>query len=269
MVDEVSMVDDVLFKFMVESLIDTDPGIKILLVGDFKQLPPVENKFCHTSPLWNKVRAVELTEIHRQTDRDFLEALDDVREGRTTENTRRLIKERSVEEFPDEATVLTPFRRVAEDYNNDRLLELGETVYTSQAGMLKGDKWIANKIPEVLSYCRKARIIMLTNHPEGLWANGTAGKIEDADSESVTVCLERGNKVKVFRERHELLDGEGRPKIIFRQFPFQLAYAITIHKSQGMTIDKVAVDMDGHFAPGMTYVAMSRCRSKEGLYLIK
>jgi ATP-dependent exoDNAse (exonuclease V) alpha subunit len=108
---------------------------------------------------------------------------------------------------------------------------------------------------------------MLSNNPEGLWVNGSLGTITEAAEGEVQVDLDRGGVVSVYTTRFELLKGDGSVATAFEQLPFQLGYAITIHKSQGLTLDKVVIDMDNHFSDGMTYVAMSRCRSKEGMFL--
>lgn len=268
MIDEVSMVNAELFDFIIEKFNEYTTNMRFLFVGDFFQLPPVEGEFCNRSKYWPDVKVQTLTHIHRQKDMDFIDALNDIRENNMrTEAVTTLLRERSVEEFPDDAVVITPRRNVASDFNHDRLHSLGNTIHTYEAGILKG-KWKDNKIPKILNYAKDARVLMLTNDPNGQWVNGSSGCIRDIRGSSVCIELDKGNHIEVVPQEHELLNGSGRPVLIFKQYPFQLGYAITIHKSQGMTMDKVAVDMENHFVYGMTYVALSRCRTREGLYLL-
>ena len=268
MIDEVSMVSDELFDFIIEKFNEYTTNMRFLFVGDFSQLPPVEGGFCNKSRHWPNVKVQTLTHIHRQKDMGFIDALNDIRENNMrTEAVKTLLRERSVEEFPDDAVVITPRRAVASDFNHDRLHSVGNEIHTYEAGILKG-KWKDNKIPKTLNYAKEARVLMLTNDPERQWVNGSTGCIKDIKGSRVSIELDKGNIIEVFPQEHELLNGSGRPVLIFKQYPFQLGYAITIHKSQGMTMDKVAVDMENHFVYGMTYVALSRCRTREGLYLL-
>jgi len=272
MIDEISMVNTELFDFVIERFKYYSQGtMKFLFVGDFNQLPPVEGDFCHCSKFWPGVQIKELTHIHRQKDMDFIGALNDIRDNKMrTPAVMDLINERTVlehEEFPDDAVVVSPRRRIAEDYNNERLQELSN-IQVYEAGILKGT-WKDNKIPRVLQYAEGARVLMLTNDPERQWVNGSTGIIRGIDGKYVDILLDDGGLINVRPQKHELLDGNGRPVLVFKQYPFQLGYAITIHKSQGLTLDKIAVDMADHFGgTAMTYVAMSRCRTKEGLYLL-
>ena len=110
---------------------------------------------------------------------------------------------------------------------------------------------------------------MLTNDKDGLWVNGSTGTVQSVGSESVKVILDRDKKTIVVKETYEeIMDGDGNEIAKIYQYPMQLAWALTIHRAQGMTMDKVGVDLNGHFETGQTYVAMSRCRTKEGLSLM-
>ena len=272
MVDEVSMVCAELFEKAVEALVQASKGcLSFLFVGDFAQLPPVEGTMCCFSDLWrDEVKSLELTKVHRQNDPGFLEALNDIRVGEVrTDRVKALLSDRGCEEFDDSALLLTPKRSIAQGFNDDRLSEIKTKKFKSKAGLLYGNKWIDNKIPEVLLYAEGCRVLMLTNDKEGRWFNGSQGMITYAESDEVRILMDSGGEYYVSPCEHELLTGSGNRKLLFKQFPFQLGYAITIHKSQGMTLNNVAVDMEGHFGGyAMTYVALSRCATREGLHLL-
>lgn len=274
-VDEISMVDVKLFETLIKAVTvgnSLSEVPKIIMVGDFNQLPPVDGDFCYKSHMWRNVWVFELVTPHRQDEADFLNVLDKVREGDLDNGlVRDFIKESSVDDYPEEAVVITPYRKKALTVNNGKLRELGTEVKTNEAKVLKGS-WRDNKIPKILQYAEGARIMMLNNHPEGQWVNGSMGWIqathESGTSRTVDIELDNGEEYSVVRTTFDLLDGKGDPVVSFEQFPFMLGWAVTIHKSQGLTFDQVAVDMNRHFGHGMTYVALSRCRKVAGLYLI-
>ena len=271
-VDEISMVGKELFEFMVKTVKQySDCYIRFIFIGDFCQLEPVKDEFCFNSKIWDDVYLLELTTIHRQKDPEFIDCLNNVRFNRMNEAVvRKIIKERSVKTYPDNAIFITPRRAIAQHRNDQKLKELKKPVKTSKAQIEFG-KWQNNRIPETLQYAEDARVLMLVNDQAGRWVNGSLGTITEIfGNNTVTVTLDSGSIVNVLKERHVILNGDGKEILAFRQFPFQLGYAITIHKSQGMTLDRVAIDMYGHFGRGasMTYVALSRCRTREGLYLL-
>jgi len=123
------------------------------------------------------------------------------------------------------------------------------------------------RFPIDLEYAVGARVVMLKN--TGFYVNGTCGVIKDIDEEHhiITVESDKGYPFTVCPETEDIHDAEGQVLVSHLQYPMQLAWAMTIHKAQGMTLDKIGIEMRNHFAEGMTYVAMSRVKTKEGLLL--
>jgi ATP-dependent DNA helicase PIF1 len=280
LIDEISMVNSGLFELIVNNVDAYCPDMRYILVGDFKQLPPVEGDFVYTSPLWSRVKTYELTTVFRQRDPLFVDALNRLRDGQIHDPVVKGLYEqcKSDGHIPDESTLLTPYRKVSEEYNTDRLQELNKPIHESKAVLHQGF-WKDNKIPQTISYAEGAQVLMLTNKyvpdSDGLemyWCNGDVGyisEIKDPIRHVMEVVIPaRELRITIQPERHILTDSQGKTISEFSQLPFQLGYAITIHKSQGMTLPCVAVDMSGHFELSMTYVALSRCVSADNLYLV-
>jgi ATP-dependent exoDNAse (exonuclease V) alpha subunit len=290
-VDEISMASAKLLAqiFARFNLINHMP--KFVAVGDFLQLPPVEGKFAFESEFWPDFSIIRLTTMHRQEDADFLKALGHLRVGNVSEEVKGLVEERRVDELPRDCTNLFAHKARVEDMNRIRLDELPGRRYRSQwkVGRVEvydeedelyfkefGAKKEKKKhkfddrlprFPKELLLKVDARIIMLTNDKGGRWVNGSSGHVVAVEPGCVSVLLDSGIEVDVSKEDEEIHNADGKLIFLVRQYPMQLAWALTVHKAQGMSIDRIGVDLNAHFAPGMTYVAMSRCRSKEGLFL--
>jgi ATP-dependent exoDNAse (exonuclease V) alpha subunit len=278
-VDEISMVNAQLFDHLVNALSVSAPQARLVCVGDFMQLPPVEGKFAFYSSNWEvHVHSFKLTTQHRQDDVEFLAALDDLRMGRRTEKLENLFASRNVfEDVPKNTTLLAPLNRTVDMVNDARLSELpgAEREYEWRVkvhsksmtieDILKCESRDRCRFPSKLRLKCGARIVMLTNTPS--WKNGSTGHIAGLEENAVTVRLDTGAEVTVRRALEQIIGGNLKVQADVSQFPMKLAFALTIHKSQGMTMDRVSVDLSNHFAKGQTYVALSRCRTKEGLYL--
>ena len=282
-------------------------GVKVVAVGDFLQIPPVVTKMeldvlrqnygYKTSCLLSaraleksRGKFVELKKVHRQVDRHFIEMLADLRVG---ENIDSIVKELNEKCYREHRAgvlpvVLTPTNQCADFYNRSGLEALpGET--RSFQGMIEGrfqsDSKYGNSssednlpAPFRLNLKVGARVIMLKNHPSRQWVNGSLGTISRMERGLIFVRLDgRTEELEVNRERWEKVEykwnaEEARivPEVVgsFSQFPLKTAWAITIHKSQGITLEDARVDLSpGVFAPGLAYVAISRVRTLEGLSL--
>jgi hypothetical protein len=276
-------------------------GVQVLLVGDFYQLPPVvrgdEGQLLedagYSSPYAfaahalrdAPLSAVELTEVHRQSDLDFIALLSAIREQRGVASAVATLNEACLERsLPRRPVLLCATNAVADNYNARGLaaLEGKLAVYTGgfegeppRAGAT-GDRFPA---PMQLQLKPGARVIFTQNDSEGRWVNGTLGTVTSLADTLIKVALDAGETVEVERATWpqarwvwNAAEKRMEPKDEFKyvQFPLAPAWALTIHKAQGMTLDSVEIDLGrGAFAPGQTYVALSRARSMEGLRLAR
>ncbi|MFT3728649.1 MAG: DEAD/DEAH box helicase [Terricaulis sp.] len=274
-------------------------GVQMLLVGDFYQLPPVvrgeEGQLLedagYASPYAFSAHAfrdapmaaVELTEVHRQTDRDFIAMLSAIRERRGVEHAVSVLNEVCLErDLPKRPVLLCATNAVADNYNARGLASLETTAaryrggFEGEAPKAQGDRFPA---PMELVLKKGARVIFTQNDPEGRWVNGSLGTVTALDETVINVNLDTGDEVDVERAtwpqaRWSWNATENRMEVKeefkYVQFPLAPAWALTIHKAQGMTLDSVEIDLGrGAFASGQTYVALSRARSMQGLRLTR
>ncbi|MCB0377492.1 MAG: AAA family ATPase [Bdellovibrionales bacterium] len=254
-------------------------GIRIVAVGDFAQLPPVTARgeyrdwaFCH--PVWHKSQfeVVGLQTPVRFIDSDFYSALNLIRLGRFSESTKQLLNSRQNSEVPKDITHLYPWRKMVESFNRDRLQEITEpvqkipSIYSGQARAVEALKKQA-PVPEVLELKEGAYVMLQQNDPRGRWVNGSTGWIRDIGEEKITIELVNGKVIRLMKASFSLVDAEGEIIAEVVNFPLRLAYATTIHKSQGQTFDRAVIYLKGLWEPGQAYVALSRLRSSQGLFL--
>jgi ATP-dependent exoDNAse (exonuclease V) alpha subunit len=275
-------------------------GVQMLLVGDFYQLPPVvrgeESQLLedagYASPYAFSAHclrdaplaAVQLTEVYRQTDRDFIALLSALRENRGVADAVETLNAACLgRELLQRPVLLCATNAVADNYNRQGLAALTGAA-AKYAGGFEGEapkSQFADRFPAPLELVLKqgARVIFTQNDPEGRWVNGTLGAVVKLEDTLVTVKKDDGKEVEVERatwpqarwswnatERKM----EVKEEFKYVQFPLAHAWALTIHKAQGMTLDSVEIDLGrGAFAPGQTYVALSRARSMEGLRLAR
>jgi len=304
-IDEISMVRadllDAIDIFLRTARKREEPfgGVQMAFFGDLYQLPPVltrqEQPFfeqVYDSPYFFSARVmcgggfalecVELEKVYRQQDDFFIELLSAVRSRSITPAQLDAINTRVDEEGPGahlEAICLTTTNRAADLINAERLAQLEGRLFT-YAGMTQDefDPAAAPVAPE-LQLKAGARVMFAANNAEGLWVNGTLGQVMELDEDYVLVQTQDGMLVSVepytwsmYRYRYDedahALKRESTGT--FSQLPLQLAWALTIHKSQGKTFDRVVVDLGrGTFAHGQAYVALSRCRRLDHLVLTR
>ena len=273
-------------------------GKQLLLVGDIFQLEPVvtqdmrdilrryyKNFFFFNARAFELINlvAIELRKIYRQSDSDFIALLDRVRVNRATSSDIARFNKRcnpDYKEVSDEFAITLATRRDTVDAINDEHMQALKTPEHIYEGAIEGD-FPENSLPTAYHLTLKegAQVIFIRNDKSGRWCNGTIGKVTRLNDNSVYVALENGNEVRVEWEVWENMQytyNEKEKKVeekvlgSFSQIPIKPAWALTVHKSQGLTFNHVVIDFaGGAFTGGQTYVALSRCTSLEGITLLK
>jgi ATP-dependent exoDNAse (exonuclease V) alpha subunit len=257
-------------------------GLQVILSGDFFQLPPISRGdelayFVHRSKVWNEMdlKICYLGEQHRQEDQELLKVLYDIRTNNVTEETLIPLRLRYRKEIEGDISVTKLYTHNADvDIINEQELDKlkGEemTYYMDGSGhaalvdiLKKGCL-----APELLRLREGAVVMFVKNKFDQGYVNGTTGVVERFDETGMPVVRLRNGKVIFVTTESWMIDEEGETKAAVYQLPLRLAWAITIHKSQGMSLDAAEVDLSKSFAPGMGYVALSRVRSLSGLKLM-
>lgn len=303
-IDEISMVrsdlldavDSVLRRFRDR----TKPfgGVQLLMIGDLQQLTPVVTdeeadllRQYYPTPYFFGSRAlakidyvtIELKEVYRQQDEDFIRILNDVRKGFPSMETINTLNSRYIPDFQsdqDEGYIrLVTHNNMANTYNEQQLEQIDEPLHCF-------DAQISGTFPEYsyptdvrLELKTGAQVMFVKNDPsaEKRYYNGKIGHVAEilddvilvqcpGEEEAVAVeQLEWENSRYIINEHTQEMETEVQG--VFRQYPLRLAWAITIHKSQGLTFDKAVIDAASSFASGQVYVALSRCRTLDGMVL--
>lgn len=303
-IDEISMVrsdlldavDSVLRRFRDR----TKPfgGVQLLMIGDLQQLTPVVTdeeadllRQYYPTPYFFGSRAlakidyvtIELKEVYRQQDEDFIRILNDVRKGFPSMETINTLNSRYIPDFQsdqDDGYIrLVTHNNMANSYNEQQLEQIDEPLHCF-------DAQISGTFPEYsyptdvrLELKTGAQVMFVKNDPsaEKRYYNGKIGHVAEilddvilvqcpGEEEAVAVeQLEWENSRYIINEHTQEMETEVQG--VFRQYPLRLAWAITIHKSQGLTFDKAVIDAASSFASGQVYVALSRCRTLDGMVL--
>lgn len=255
-------------------------GMRVISVGDFAQLPPVTRVGARDWAFLNEVwlrsgfQTCLLSHNQRVQDNEFLDVLSDVRYGKVTQRVFEFLSQK-VRPHDEEDSGIRLFGRrdLSETFNHKKLAEIKETEVVIDSIYLGSEKHIESLIkmapvPQKLILKVGCRVIFLQNDPQKRWINGTRGTVTKIEMDKITVKKDQGREVAVDKTTFSLQDAEGNITATVIQFPLTLAYATTIHKSQGATLDEVWCDLRSLWEPGQAYVALSRLRSAEGLKLV-
>jgi len=255
-------------------------GMQVILSGDFFQLPPIvkgggEEGFVDSSRAWAEgdFRVCYLTEQYRQEGGKLLDILNDIRDGEISIESQESLEERMAKggTHSEDSIVLHTHNKSVDERNYQELEKLDEEIVeyemesNGRANLVETLK--KNVLaPETLTLKIGARVMFVKNSPDGEYVNGTLGEVVDVTGAYPVVQTNDGKEIIAHPMSWENTD-DGKVLASVTQVPLRLAWAITVHKSQGMSLDSVEVDLSRAFAPGQGYVALSRSRTLEGLTL--
>jgi hypothetical protein len=256
-------------------------GLQVVLVGDLFQLPPVTRgsellDFAHTSAAWAELspRICYITEQHRQAGDELLTLLEAMRSGEIEQALIDSLQQR-VGQRPAEGEAVTRLYAHNIDVdtiNNRNLAAISGDTHTfdmqTKGQAAKVEQLIKSVLaPETLELKRGAEVMFVANNIQAGFVNGSRGRVTGFhDGLPMVTLVGSGKSIRVEPHSWKLVeDDKTRAEVV--QLPLRLAWAITIHKSQGMSLDAAEIDLSKSFTPGMGYVALSRVRSLNGIYL--
>ena len=272
-------------------------GVQLLLIGDLQQLSPVAKE-----EEWNLLKehypstfffdskalseseyfCIELTHVYRQNDKNFINLLNNIRENHFDDKTLQMLNQRYIPNFkPDEQSdyiILTTHNYQAQQINNQKLAELPEQPYSFPAEIKHDFPEYSYPTDENLILKCGAQVMFVKNDSssEKRYYNGKIGKIVFINSNQIIVIDQDGNKIAVEKETWNNMKYTIDPETkeitetisgTFNQYPLKTAWAITIHKSQGLTFEHAIIDASAAFSHGQVYVALSRCKTLDGVIL--
>jgi len=288
-IDEISMLDserltliDRVFKEIKDPFLPFG-GIQLVVCGDFFQLPPIndgieeKSQFAYNSPVWKKARfkVCYLKKQFRQDDKDFITILNDIRGNKADQKTLEKIKTRLNKDIDgyDKVTKLYTHNRNVDRINDlelSKIEELEREYNMSSTGLVKLVEILKKNClaPEILKLKKGAIVMFVKNNFKEGYVNGTLGKVIGFDNNSFPIVKTiKGKTITVAKERWDIEKGDVIAATIW-QIPLRLAWAITIHKSQGMSLDAAEIDLGSSFGCGMGYVALSRVRRLSSIKLV-
>lgn len=302
-IDEISMIDArtlSIAEMAIRALKHSEKpwgGMQVIFVGDFYQLPPVSKQeetettidfdgnsgqrkrhslFAFTSGAWETANPLVcyLSEQHRQSDTEFLGLLDAIRKGTFDDSHHEMLSSRAYdsEDVPEDTARLYTHNANVDRENDQRLSRISGKAHSYHM-LSKGGPHLVETLkrgclsPETLTLKVGARVMFTKNSVESAYANGTLGEVVELGATGPLVRIRNGRLITVEPAEWSISDG-GKVLARITQIPLRLAWAITVHKSQGMTLDAAAVDLSSAFEYGQGYVALSRVRTLKSLHIV-
>ncbi|MEI6400146.1 MAG: helix-turn-helix domain-containing protein [bacterium] len=295
-IDEISMLHDFridLIDRVVRRVKGVDlpfGGMQVIFSGDFFQLPPITRRnndadsqlfeeektsFAYHSRSWKDLDLAicYIHEQHRQADDMLLDVLNAMRDRRVDRDIKALLHERMVEHSDVVGTTKLYAKNINVDVENERELNKIDTNFVEYIMTERGNPNLCLMLkksclaPEILRLKVGAQVMFVKNNFDKEFVNGTQGEVVFLSTSEIHVKKRNGDIVIVPQESWSI-DEDGKKKAEIMQYPLRLAWAITVHKSQGMSLDRAVMDLSDVFEPGMGYVALSRLRTLDGVHLL-
>ena len=288
-IDEISMIHPLTFEAaerIARTIRKNDSpfgGLRLILTGDFFQLPPVDRfekkiPWLFRHPLWNEldIKKVILKRSMRTESKEFEKVLDKIRYGICDlEVSQFLESKRSPLKEEFRGTVLFARKNEVESYNQERLDKLSGKLYEFETSVIAAsrnqtpqEKLIdLSPLPHTLQLKEGALVMLRRNDEDESYVNGSLGIVKNISDEEITLELLNGIRTTVEKEDFHVLDGDGKVSATIRNFPLTLGWAATIHKAQGASIDSLHINLRNLWEYGQAYVAISRAKNPNELFI--
>ncbi len=257
-------------------------GLQIIMSGDFFQLPPISkngqiSKMVTESIIWSQMnlQICYLDEQYRQDDPDFIKLLNEIRQNKVSENSQQLLLDCACQNFEQafEPTKLYTHNVDVDAINYRELMKISGSAKAYEM-QFRGNQTLAEILqrgclaPDKLMLKIGAKVMFVKNNFEAGYVNGTVGQVVDFDEHNFPIVKTSKGGIIIVEPVDWMIEEDERIIAQIKQIPLRLAWAITVHKSQGLSLDLAEIDLSKAFTPGMGYVALSRVRSLSGLRLL-